>query len=94
VGMRREKMLVYFQFKPPIVFRKPSSEKSCQSIRYTPLGCIAADFQLEELLVANTIQIDAMYQLLIQKGFFTEAEFLDKLKQVQVDYQSKQPTQD
>lgn len=48
--------------------------------------------QFEELLIANTIQIDAMYQLLIQKGLFTEAEFLDKLKEVQLDYQSRQPT--
>ena len=43
--------------------------------------------EFKELLMANTIQIDAMYQLLIQKGFFTEAEFLAKMKEVQVDYQ-------
>ena len=29
-----------------------------------------------ELVMANTFQVDTMYQLLIQKGFFTEAEFL------------------
>jgi len=40
-----------------------------------------------ELLMANTIQIDTMYQLLIQKGYFTEAEFLSKMKAVQIDYQ-------
>jgi hypothetical protein len=40
-----------------------------------------------ELLLANTIQIDTMYQLLIQKGYFTEAEFLSKMKAVQIDYQ-------
>jgi hypothetical protein len=28
-----------------------------------------------------------MYQLLIQKGYFTEAEFLEKMKAVQMDYQ-------
>ena len=44
---------------------------------------------VEKLLVANTIQIDAMNQLLIEKGFFTEAEFLAKMKQVQMDYQKK-----
>jgi hypothetical protein len=27
-----------------------------------------------------------MYQLLIQKGYFTEAEFLAKMKEVQADY--------
>ncbi len=40
-----------------------------------------------ELLMANTIQLDTMYQLLIQKGYFTEAEFLLKMKAVQIDYQ-------
>ena len=40
-----------------------------------------------ELMMANTIQVDTMYQLLIEKGFFTEAEFVTKMKQVQMDYQ-------
>ena len=40
-----------------------------------------------ELLMANTIQLDTMYQLLIQKGYFTEAEFLSKMNAVQIDYQ-------
>ncbi len=43
--------------------------------------------EFKELLMANTIQIDTMYQLLIQKGYFTEAEFMEKMKAVQVDYQ-------
>jgi hypothetical protein len=30
--------------------------------------------------------VDTMYQLLIQKGYFTEAEFLEKMKVVQRDY--------
>ena len=42
--------------------------------------------EFKELLMANTIQIDTMYQLLIQKGYFTEAEFLEKMKEVSVDY--------
>jgi len=42
--------------------------------------------EFKELLLANTIQIDTMYQLLIQKGYFTEAEFLTKMKQVKGDY--------
>ena len=48
-----------------------------------------ADFAIEgrELVVANTIQTDTMYQLLIQKEYFTEAEFLAKMKDVQMDYQ-------
>ena len=40
-----------------------------------------------ELVMANTIQVDTMCQLLIQKGYFTEAEFLEKMKEVQADYQ-------
>jgi len=36
-----------------------------------------------ELVMTNTIQVDTMYRLLIEKGFFTEAEFLDKMKEVQ-----------
>ena len=42
--------------------------------------------EFKELLMANTIQIDTMFQLLIQKGYFTEAEFLEKMKEVSVDY--------
>lgn len=41
--------------------------------------------KFKELLMANIMQIDAMYQLLIEKKYFTEAEFLGKLKEVQMD---------
>jgi hypothetical protein len=40
-----------------------------------------------ELLTVNTIPVDTMYQLLIQKGYFTGAEFLEKMKEVQAAYQ-------
>jgi len=43
----------------------------------------------EELLISNTIQIDAVTQLLIEKGIFTKEEFFDMLKQVQMAYKSK-----
>ena len=36
--------------------------------------------------MANTIQIDTMHQLLIKKKYFTETEFLEKMKEVQMDY--------
>ncbi len=36
--------------------------------------------------MANTLQIDTMYQLLIQKEYFTEAEFLEKMKEVSVTF--------
>jgi hypothetical protein len=43
----------------------------------------------KELLIANSIQIDAAVQLLIEKGFFSEQEFFAKLKHVQAQYQAK-----
>ena len=42
----------------------------------------------KELLTANSIQVDAIAQLLIEKGFFTNEEFFAKLKQVQSQYRS------
>ena len=43
----------------------------------------------EEFLMAQMVQIDAVTQLLIEKGVFTEEEFYSKLKQVQAEYQKK-----
>ena len=42
---------------------------------------------IEELLVSNTIQLDAVTQLLVQKGFITKDELSDMLKQIQTEYQ-------
>ena len=44
---------------------------------------------IEDLVVSNTIQFDTLYRLLIEKGYFTEAEFHEKLQNVQDDYQGK-----
>ncbi len=44
----------------------------------------------KELLMANSIQVDALAQLMIEKGFIAQDEFFTKLKQVQAEYQSKQ----
>ena len=44
----------------------------------------------KELLMANSIQVDAIAQLLIEKGIFTKEEFFDMLKQVQMDYQRRE----
>ena len=41
----------------------------------------------KKLLMANSIQVDAAIQLLIEKGIFTQDEFFIKLKQVQSQYQ-------
>jgi hypothetical protein len=40
----------------------------------------------KEMLIANSIQVDALAQLLIEKGIITEKEFYRKLKSVQADY--------
>lgn len=44
----------------------------------------------KELLMANSIQIDAPVQLFIEKGFFTEVEYFSKLKRVQGQYRKNQ----
>ena len=43
----------------------------------------------KELLMANSIQVDTLAQLMIRKGFITKEEFFDMLKEVQVEYQSR-----
>lgn len=44
----------------------------------------------KELLMANSVQTDALAQLLIEKGIITEEEFFRKLKAVQADYHKAQ----
>ena len=41
----------------------------------------------KELLIANSIQTDALVQLLIEEGIISEQKFYAKLKQVQSQYQ-------
>ena len=43
----------------------------------------------KELLISNMIEIQAVAQLLMEKGLITEQEYLAKLKQVQAEYQEK-----
>ena len=43
----------------------------------------------KELLITNSIQTDALAQLLIEKGIITHDEFFTKLKLVQAEYQRK-----
>ena len=43
----------------------------------------------KELPMANSIQLGALAQLLIDKGIITKDEFLEKLKQAYAEYQSK-----
>ena len=46
----------------------------------------------KEMLIANSIQVDALAQLLIEKEVFSEQEFFTKLKTVQMEYESKKAT--
>ena len=43
----------------------------------------------KELLLANSIQIDALTQLLIETGLITEERFFTKLKEVQLQYRNR-----
>ena len=43
----------------------------------------------KEMLMANSIQVDALSQLLIEKGIITQGEFFIKLKQIQMEYERK-----
>ncbi len=47
----------------------------------------------KELLMANSIQVDALAQLLIEEGIITPEKFLHKLKQVRASYQKNAPTE-
>jgi mannitol/fructose-specific phosphotransferase system IIA component (Ntr-type) len=44
----------------------------------------------KELLFSNMIEIQALAQLLMEKGIITEQEYFAKLKQVQQEYQKRQ----
>ena len=43
----------------------------------------------KDLLLANSIQIDALIQLLIEAGVITEQGFYAKLKEVQQQYRGR-----
>jgi hypothetical protein len=42
----------------------------------------------DELIMAQMIRLDAIAQLLIEKGIVSEEEFYSKLKNVQAQYQN------
>ena len=43
----------------------------------------------KEMLMANSVMVDALAQLLIEKRVITEEEFLAKLKKTQSEYERK-----
>jgi hypothetical protein len=44
----------------------------------------------KELLITNSIQVDALAQLLIEEGLISQDKFIAKLKQVQAQYENRQ----
>jgi len=44
----------------------------------------------EELIISNSIQIEALTQLLVEKGLINFEEVFDKLKEVQKNYKKPQ----
>ena len=43
----------------------------------------------KKLLMANSIQVDTLAQVRIEKGLISQEEFFAKLKQVQAEYDSR-----
>jgi len=43
----------------------------------------------KEMLIATSVMVDSLAQLLIDKGVISEQEFHTKLKQVQMDYSQR-----
>ena len=43
----------------------------------------------KEFMLTNAIQLDAITQLLLDKGIITQDEFVAKLKRVQGDYMAR-----
>ena len=69
-------------------FRKAVAVRSFQSLHAMAEKLDQRELvSFKELLMSNSIQADAIAQLLIEKGFFSKDEFFLNLKQVQADYQ-------
>ena len=46
--------------------------------------------RFKEMIMANSVQLDSLAQLLIEKRIFTEDEFYAKLKEVLIQYEGKE----
>jgi hypothetical protein len=44
---------------------------------------------LEKLLVSNTIQLEALTRILLDKGYVEEEELMEMMNKIQVEYQGK-----
>ena len=45
--------------------------------------------RFNEIMMTNSIMVETLAQLLMEKGIFTNEEFFTKLKQIQGEYHSK-----
>ena len=45
----------------------------------------------KELLMANSMQVDALAQLMMKKGLISKEEFFDMLKEVKAEYGKNEP---
>lgn len=45
----------------------------------------------KELLLANSIQVDALVQFLVEEGLISEQRFFQKLKEVHAQYERRRP---
>jgi hypothetical protein len=45
---------------------------------------------LERLLVTNTVQLEALTRLLLNKGYISEEELLEMMNKVQAEYQGRE----
>jgi mannitol/fructose-specific phosphotransferase system IIA component (Ntr-type) len=46
--------------------------------------------RIQEVLTANSIMIETLTQLLMEKGIISNEEFFEKLKKVKLDYQKRE----
>jgi hypothetical protein len=44
---------------------------------------------LERLLVTNTVQLEALTRILLKKGYVSEEELMEMMREVQAEYQGK-----
>ena len=49
---------------------------------------------IQDLLMANSMQLDAIAQLLIEKGVFSKEDLFNMLKRIQKEYQKTGNTED
>ena len=83
-GFRKQKILI----KQPV--SPQEDNQMAEKLDQSELGKFKELLiSIEELLISHSIQIDAVTQILVEKGITTNEELAAKLKKVQMDYQKK-----